>query len=137
MELLLAAGLIAAKLRRAPGLTGTQRANAQRRAQIRRANNAREIPIWLVARKCPISKTGELLHGCRFTRPTGADLCAFKSMGMTDRSQGIPIRHQVCFQIDKARWRLNRDGLLGLNLAPPIAQEWAIHPIGGAGSCFE
>ena len=100
--LFIATGMVATLLRRTPRLTGTQRANAQRRTEIRRTNNAGEIPIGFVAGEGPIRKTGELLQGCRFARPTRADLRALESMAIAERGHGIPIRHQVGMQINKA-----------------------------------
>ena len=84
--LLIAAGMITTLLRRTPRLTGTQGANAQCRTEIRRTNNVGKIPIRLVGRESSIRKTGELLQGCRFARPAGADLRALKSMVMAKRS---------------------------------------------------
>ena len=80
--LFIATGMVTTLLCRTPRLPGTQRANAQRRTEIRRTNHAGEIPIGFVAGEGPIRKKGELLQGCRFARPTRADLRALESMAM-------------------------------------------------------
>ncbi len=62
MPLFIAAGLLTGLQGGTPGLTRAEGAHTQRRTQIRRAHNAREVAVGLVAEQGPITERPELLQ---------------------------------------------------------------------------
>ena len=150
LTLFIAAGDCLGALRGTPGLTGTERSHTESSTQVRGSRQAWEIAIRLVGHQGRIHKRRKLLRRRSLARTAWADLRASEAMGSrqlfefplplrTETAEGtlsgVDRHADVAAKVLKIRGSRNGAGLAALNLAAPVAQKGAVHPIGipGAG----